>query len=485
MKNTNELGNERISKLLINFSVPAITGMVVQALYNIVDGLFVGRMVGSMGLAGTAVARPLMNILLAFSMLFGVGTSALISIKMGERKQEEAQTILSNGFFMMLTVGIAVSIIGSFLIRPILNLTSSSDVYTLEHYAMPYARIIVAGAVFQMIGFALNHSIRAQGNPKAAMYTMIIGAVINTILDAWFVIGLNMGVQGAAIATIISQAISMIWVLYFFITKKSNIRLKLKLKPDFKIVYKIMAIGSSAFALQIAASLVMTFYNNGLATYGRFLLLGENIGKSVSELEKMGSDIALAAFGIINSISLLVLMPIFGINQGAQPIMGYNYGAKQYDRVRKTFNLAVGVATVWMVVCFFAALSFSGQVVELFSKRDENFEYLLKYGVMGIRIILLTLPIIGFQIVSTSYFQAVGKPKKAMVLSLSRQVLFLVPLLYIMPKIFFNFFGSNQGVFGLLWATPIADILSFIVTLMMVILEMKHLKKNAAKLPAK
>lgn len=475
----NRLGTQKISKLLLSFSIPAVTGMLVQALYNIVDSFFVGQYVNSTALGATGLVMPMMNIFMGFSMLFGIGTSALISIRMGEKKNHEAEGILTNGFIMLIFTGVAISVLGTIFVEPILQITGGAASADQKAYAIQYAQIIAGGACLQLLGFGLNHSIRAQGSPKIAMYTMIIGAVANTLLDALFVIVFEWGVRGAAIATIISQGISAVWVVLYFIYGKTNIKLNLrKHKFDFKVVGKIMSIGSSAFALQIAASVVVSLLNNGLMTYGKQLLTDSGIEGTLESIQDLGSSVALAGYRIISSLTMFVLMPVFGTNQGAQPILGFNYGAKQYDRVKKTYRLAVSAATIWVVFCFVMIMLFPQACIGLFVKPDSNYNYLLSFGTTAIRIALLALPVVGFQVISSSYFQAVGKPHKALVLSTSRQVLFLIPLVYIMPKIFVNIFGPSQGVNGLMWALFTADLLASVVTGLMIFFEMRKLGRK-------
>ncbi|SHH24883.1 putative efflux protein, MATE family [Caloranaerobacter azorensis DSM 13643] len=446
MERSKLLGEEKIEKLLLKFSIPAIVGMMVSALYNIVDRIYIGRSVGSLGIAGLTICYPIMIIIMAFGMLVGVGATSLISIRLGEQKRDEAEIILANGMVLLILISIIVSILGFTFLNPLLKLFGASN-NTLP-YAKQYLTIILMGTIFQTVGFGMNNFIRAEGNPKTAMMTMLIGAISNIILDPIFIFGFKLGVKGAAIATVLSQIISTIWVLSYFFSDKSHLKIHIaNIKLQAPIVGKILAIGSAPFSMQVAASCVSALFNNQLSYYG--------------------GDIAISAMGIINSIVMLILMPIFGINQGAQPIIGYNYGAKKFDRVTKALKLAILAATTIVVIGFTATRVFPEQLISLFDKKDKE---LIKVGAQGMKIFLSMLPIIGFQIVSSNYFQAVGKPKQAMFLSLSRQVLVLIPSLIILPKFF--------KLKGIWMAGPVSDFISSILTGTFLFLELKKLKEK-------
>lgn len=439
------LGEEKVSKLLIKFSLPAIVGMTVNAIYNIVDRIFIGNFVDSLGLGGITIAFPIMIILMAFGMLIGIGATSLISIRLGEGKKEEAELILGNAMVLLIVVSLTLSILGSIFLDPILKLFGASP--QILPYAKEYLSIILLGAVFQSIGFGMNNFIRADGSPKMAMATMLIGAILNTILDPVFIIVFNMGIKGAALATIISQAVSATWVLNYFFSGKSSLKLKKEnwiLKSH--IVKNILAIGSAPFAMQVAASGITTLLNRSLLAYG--------------------GDLAVSAYGAINSFSTILLMPIFGINQGSQPIIGYNYGAKNYDRVKKAFLLAITAATTITIIGFIVTRIFPAQLVALFNSKDKE---LVDIGANGMKIFFTMLPLIGFQIVSSNYFQATGKPKQAMLLSLSRQVLMLIPAIIILPR----FFDLN----GVWMAGPTADFFSSLLTGTFILIELKKLQK--------
>lgn len=440
------LGEEKISKLLIKFSVPSIIGMLISALYNVVDRIYIGNGVGSLGIAGITIGFPLMIIMMAFGMLIGVGATSLISIRLGEQKKDEAELILGNSLSLLTVIAVFLTILGFVFINPLLKVFGASE--AVLPYAIAYFRIILWGTVFQSIGFGMNNMIRAEGNPKMAMLTMLIGAILNIILDPIFIFVFKWGIEGAALATILSQMVTTIWILYYFSRGKSLLKIHLRNLRVRPMIFKsIIAIGSAPFAMQLAASVLTLILNKSLAHYG--------------------GDIAISGMGIINSIIMLLLMPIFGITQGAQPIIGFNYGAKKYDRVKETLKLAIIAATVVVTFGFVISRLFPEQLMGLFNRTDKE---LIQLGAHAMKIFLIFLPIIGFQIVGANYFQAVGKPKQAMLLSLSRQVLILIPALLILPRFF--------GLEGIFWAGPISDVIATILTGIFIFRELKTLKMD-------
>ena len=447
------LGEESIGKLLIKFSIPAIVGMIVNALYNVVDRIFIGRGVNGTAIGGIYISMPASLILMAIGMLIGIGGNTLVSIRLGEGKKEEADKIASNSLMLLGITSIIISVLGLIYLEPLVKIFGASE--SNLHYAMDYLRIILIGAPFQAIGFGMNNFIRGEGNPKIAMITMLIGAILNTILDPIFIFIFKMGVEGAAIATIISQAVSATWVMSYFFGGKSLLTLnKHYLRLRAPIVKQIISNGLAPFSMQIAASMVAVLLNNNLQRYG--------------------GDLATSSMGVINSVALMILMPIFGINQGAQPIMGFNYGAKKYSRVKKTLKLSAIGATFITAIGFLLIQTMPEQIINLFISDKNELQEILGYAVPGMRIYLAMLPIIGFQIVSTSYFQATGKPKHAMLLSLSRQVLILIPALIILPLIF-----ELKGV----WMSgPISDLISSIITAVFVISSLKSLNSEKENL---
>ena len=447
----NGLGEEKISKLLLKFSIPAIVGMLVNALYNIIDRMFIGHIpkVGNLAITGIGVTMPISTIILGFGMLVGVGTAATISIRLGQNKKDEAEKILGNAFTLIIIISLIITAIGLIWGKNILTLFGASD-STLV-YAQDYMQIIFVGTIFNMLSFGLNHTIRASGSPNIAMASMLIGAITNIVLDPIFIFWLGLGVKGGAIATVIAQIASAIWGISFFLRGNANLRVKaknFKLKKEF--VLAIFAIGMSPFAMQVAASVVQVISNNALKAYG--------------------GDLAIGAMTIISSVNTFICMPIFGLNQGVQPIVGYNYGAKKYDRVREAIKYPQIFATI-IAATGFLLIMFVPDVLVKFFNTDPA---LLEITEHGMRIFLLMIPLVASQIIRTNYFSCIGKAKKSMVLSLLRQVILLIPCLLILPRIPLPS-GEVLGLTGVWLAGPVSDFLSVIITHIIFTAEMKTL----------
>lgn len=442
MRQTKQLDTEKISSLIVKFSVPAIVGMLVNALYNVVDRIFVGRGVGDSALAGITVQFPISLIIMAFTMLIGIGASTMISIRLGQQKDQEAQEIMGNALVMMLIASTVISVAGLIYLKPIVSLLGASS--DIMPYALDYSGIILIGTVFFMFGMGANNFIRAEGNPRIAMLTMLIGAATNIVLDPIFIFAFGWGIKGAAIATVIAKLISAIWVLHYFFSGKGHLKLslpKIRLNPTH--IIGILTLGAAPFSMQLAASLLNVVLNNSLRFYG--------------------GDLALAGMGIVSSIATLLLMPLFGLNQGLQPIIGYNYGAGNYARVKEALLKGMAAATMISVAGFLVIIVFPTQLVGLFNKNPE----LVDLGATALRTFLFALPIIGAQAIGAGYFQAVGKPKHAALLSLSRQVLILIPALLIMPRFL--------GLSGIFYAGPVSDALSALLTGTWVFIELRKL----------
>jgi len=445
MDNAEKIGEHKVSSLLVKFSIPAIIGMVGSALYNGVDRVFIGQGVGSLGIAGATVGYPVMLVQMAFGMLIGLGGNALVSIRLGEQRRDEAERVLGNALVLLVAVSLILTVPSLIFLKPLLRLFGASPVSM--PYAVAYMQVILLGTVFSAVGFGLNHFIRGEGNPHMAMKTMFIGAGLNTLLDPIFIFVLHWGVAGAAIATVISQAASMIWVLNYFMGKKSLLKLEwANLRLRKRIAAKILSIGSPPFAMHLVASLYAIILNN--------------------QLQHHGGDLAISVMGILNSLAMLFLMPIFGINQGSQPIIGFNYGAKKFDRVHATVRLALIAASVVATSGFFIAHLFPKLLIQLFNPNDAQ---LIDMGRHAMHIYFLIMPIIGFQVVSSSYFQAVGKPKQAMLLALSRQLIFLIPPLLMLPRFY--------GLDGIWMGAPVSDLLSAILAGSLLYREMNRLRR--------
>ncbi len=438
-----QLEQGRIGPLLLRFSAPAIVGMMAQAFYNLIDALFVGRAMGDDAIAGISVAFPFMLIVLAFGMLIGFGAAAQVSIRIGQRRKPEAEHILGNAFVLLIIASILITAAGLLWLDPILMLFGAND--AILPYAHDYLRIIVMGTIFQSIAFGLNAVIRGEGNPRVAMYSMLISVVLNTILAPIFIFGFGWGMQGAALATVASQAVSAVWVLTYFLGRTSLLKLHARhLRLNGPICAGILVIGSPPCAMQLASSVMQGLLNHQLGIYGGVP--------------------AIAIMGIIYRVFMIIAMPIFGINQGAQPIIGYNYGAGRFHRVKKTLQIAVLAASAITVFGFAVMMLFPAGLIRLFDPHDEH---LIALGSHAVRVVAIMLPTVGFQIVSASYFQAVGKPREAMLLMLSRQLLILIPALLVLPA----FFGLD-GV----WASiPVADFASSMLTGLCLFLELRRL----------
>lgn len=446
MSNQKHLVEAPIGKLLLQYSVPAIIGMIVNALYNIVDRMFIGNIpnIGSLAITGVGITMPIMTIILAFGMLIGIGATANISLNLGKGNRPTAEKLLGNAFTLSIIVGLAIAIVGTICANPILNLFGASE--NTLFYAKEYLNIILLGCTFNILSFSLNSTVRADGNPKMSSLTMVIGCGTNIILDYVFIFIFNLGVKGAALATIISQAITFFIILYYYTIGNSNLKLKVenfKLKKH--LVTMTFAIGIAPFATQIANSLVQVIANNALKTYG--------------------SDLAIGAMTVISSLNIVFMMPIFGINQGCQPIIGFNYGAKKYKRAKETFKYATMAACVICIIGFTIIQCFPTQIISLFNNDPK----LTNLAMRGIRIYLLMMPIVGINIIATSYYQSIGKAKVSMFVSLLRQVILLIPFTIILPK-----FIGLDGVWA---AGACADSLSVIITLILLRKEFKQLDK--------
>lgn len=442
MNEREQLRTQPIGSLLLKFSIPAIVGMLVNAMYNVVDRMYVGWL-GPLAMTGIGLNLPFMTLLMAFGMLIGIGAAANISIKLGQRKIEEAEHVLGNSVSLLVILMTIIMILGLIYKVPLLYLFGASS--ATIGYADDYITIILLGAIFQGVGFGVNNIIRAEGSPKIAMYTMLLGALTNIVLDPLFIFTFKMGIKGAAVATVISQIVSAIWVMQYFLSGKSKLKFRAKhLKIDWHMTMGILAIGMSPFSMQVAASVVSIISNNAL--------------------KSTGGDIAIGAMTVINAIAIFFMMPIFGINQGSQPIIGFNYGAKEYARVKEALKKATIAATLISTLGFVVTQVFTVSLIKIFNSDAQ----LIATTSFGMRIFLCMLPFIGFQVVSANYFQAVGKAPKAMFLSLLRQVIVLIPMLLILPKFF--------GLTGVWMAGPIADFSASVVTAIFLFVEMRHLE---------
>lgn len=433
MQAQNPLGTEKISHLLRQFSIPAIIGMMVNALYNIVDRIYIGHApeLGANGLAGIAISFPIMIILLAIGILFGTGGATLFSIKLGEGKPEEARQALGNALALLLISGLLFFILGQVFLSPLLRLFGASE--TVLPYATEYMQVIFFGAIFQVTSMGMNNFLRADGQPKLAMITMFMGAGTNILLDPLFIYGFGWGMRGAALATIFSQFLSTVWILSYFFSKRTSHRISLRyMKIKRRVAVQITTLGLPGFLMQLSNSLLNVILNKSLLTYG--------------------GDIAVSGMGVINSVQTILLMPIIGLSQGVQPIVSFNFGARKYDRIVTTEKLAMSVATLIVCAGWILTRLFPAQIVSLFGREAQ----LIEFGRYALVAWFWGLPVVGFQILGANFFQAIGRPRSAMVLTLSRQVLFLIPAILLFSRLW--------GLQGLLYAAPVADICSASIT---------------------
>ncbi len=432
MDHTKELGQAPVGKLLWKYFVPAIIGVLANMLYNLVDRIYIGQGVGALALSGVTVTFPIMIVVMAFGMLVGMGSASLVSIRLGERKREEAERILGHAFVLLAGVSLALTASGLLLRDPILSLFGAGP-ETLGH-ARDYISIILLGTIFQGLGFGLNNIIRAEGHARAAMTTMILGAVMNIILDPIFIFVFKMGVAGAALATVISMAVTSFWVLIHFTGRKSLLRLRSRnFRLDRRIVREILAIGMAPFAMQLAGSVIHAIFNIQLIRYG--------------------SDLAVGAMGIINGAGMMFVFGVIAVNMAAQPIIGFNYGARQFQRVKRTLKIALIAATAITTAGFLAVQLFPAAIIGLFNRDDPR---LLAIGIRGMRILLAAFPVVGFQVVSSNFFQAIGKARTAMILNLLRQVILLIPLVLLLPL--------ALEIDGIWLAGPLADVFAAVIT---------------------
>ena len=442
----NELGTERIGKLLTQYVVPAIIAMTASSLYNMVDSIFIGHGVGPLAISGLAVTFPLMNLAAAFGSLVGVGASTLISVKLGQKDYDTAHKILGNVVVLNLLIGIVFTIVTLAFLDPILYFFGASEA-TLP-YARDYMVTILLGNVVTHMYLGLNSVLRSAGHPQKAMLATIFTVVVNTILDPVFIYGFGWGIRGAAIATILAQILSLIWLFKIFCNKNEVLHFHrgiYRLKRV--LVENIIGIGLAPFFMNVASCFIVILINKGLKLYD--------------------GDFAIGAFGIVNRISFLFVMIVMGLNQRMQPIAGYNFGAKQYHRVNQVMKLTVIAATLITTTGFLVGELMPKLAVSAFT----NDETLINISAQGLRIVVMFFPIIGFQMVTSNFFQSIGMARKAIILSLSRQVLILIPCLIILPMLW-----DAKGV----WLSmPISDAAASIIAAIMLYKQFQTFKRHA------
>lgn len=443
MDNRNQLSKENVSKLLFKFSMPAIIGMVANALYNVCDRIFVGRGVGTLGISAITTAYPVSLIVIAFSMLVGIGAVSLVSIKLGQNNIKEAEVVIGNSFTLSILISIVLTFVGYIFIEPILQLFGGKGQVLI--YAKEYTNVFLIGTLFQVLGFSMNSILRGQGKAKLAMENMLAGIILNIILNPIFIFIFGMGIKGSALATVLSMIITCLCAIYPFIFKDDSLKLYIKnLKLEKHIVSVILSIGTSGFIVQLVMSLITIIFNKRFEVYG--------------------GNTALAVYGVINSLFMLIYMPINGINQGVQPVIGYNYGSKDYKRVRQALNISIKAVTIVSIIGFLVLELFSDGIIRIFGSNNAA---LVTMGSHAIRISTIMMPVVGIQILGSNYFQFIGKAKESIILCALRQVILLIPLVIILPT-FLNLDGIWLSI-------PIADLISSIITAALLHRETKKL----------
>ena len=440
------LGTERIGKLLTQYAIPAIIAMTASSLYNMADSIFIGHGVGPLAISGLALTFPLMNLAAAFGSLVGVGASTLVSVKLGQKDYEGANQVLGNVLVLNVLLGLAFTFVFLLLLDPILYFFGASE--NTIGYARDYMQIILYGNVITHMYLGLNAVLRSSGFPKQAMYATLASVVINCILNPIFIFGFEWGIKGSAWATVISQVISLTGQMIHFSSSKQLLHFKkgiYKLRKE--VVKGILYIGMSPFLMNLCSCLIVILINRGLKEHG--------------------GDMAIGAYGIVNRIIFLFVMIIMGFNQGMQPIAGYNFGARLYPRVTEvtklTMKWAIGVATTGFLLCQL----FPTLIVNMFTTDDE----LVKAAVFGLHIVFAVFPIVGFQMVATNFFLSIGVSKKAIFLSLTRQMLFLIPCLIVLPRFF--------GTLGVWISMPVADTIATVVTAIVLVNQFKKFKHES------
>lgn len=445
--NDERMGSKKILPLLVEFSIPAIIGMLVNAIYNVVDRIFIGNApgLGAIGIAGITISYPVTLVLMAISLMVGVGGATRFSIALGQKKHKEAAIYQGNAIILTVIFGLIFMVFGNLFVNSLLVMLGSSD--RVLPYARDYLSIVLYGAVFQCVTMCGNNFSRAQGNPKNAMISQLIGAGFNIVFDYILIIKFNMGMQGAALATIGGQFLSMIWQLCYLCSNRSLIKLDLQhIKIRISFALDIIRTGIPAFLMQMANSVLNFILNSSLGTNG--------------------GDVAISAVGIITSFQTICQMPLTGLMQGQQPLISYNYGAQKIDRVKETLKYSIIGGTIIALLGFLAVELFPKTIILMFNNEPE----VVELGTRAIRIWFICLPLLGAQIMSANYFQCIGKIKVASVLNLLRQVIVLIPMILIL--------SSLIGLDGIFIAVPIADLTAFLITIFLFIKSIRKIKIN-------
>lgn len=449
MEKENILGTEKIGKLLAKFAIPGIISMVVNSLYNIVDQIFIGQGVGYLGNGATTVIFPMITFAMAFSLLFGDGSATFLSLKLGEKKEDEAARGTGAGIIGFVGIGIIITILYLIFLEPLCKLFGASE--AILPYAKDYGRIITYGLPFCAVCAGGASIIRADGNPKFNMIGLFAGTIINVVLDPIFIFVFHWGVKGAAFATILGQFANAVLNIYYFSKKMRNVSLnRFVFRKSISYIPRVSKLGISSFITQMALVVAMATRNNVLVTYG---------AKS-----KYGSDIPVTTLGITMKTFTIIMSIVLGLSAGAQPIFGYNYGSGKYDRVKKTFKLVAVLSTIICTVAFFLAQFKPLAIISIFGSESDLYN---EFAIKCMKIYLMLIPTVGIQIMSGIFFQALGYPVQASILSLSKQIIFQLPVTILLPVF--------MGVEGVLWAGPVSDVLSFTTIIVMFLIYWKKI----------
>ena len=447
---TLSLGTDSLSSLLPRYAIPAIIAMTSTSLFNIIDSIFIGHGVGALAISGMALTMPIMNVASAFGSMVGVGAAAITSIRLGQGNVRASEKTLGNVVVLNVLLGVVIGVVGTLLLDPILYFFGASE-QTIS-YAREFMQVILAGNVITHLYLGLNELMRASGYPQKSMYAMLTAVAVNCILNPLFIFKFGWGIRGSAFSTLIAQCAAMSISLHHFSRRDSFVRFRRgTFRLDLKIVGSIISIGLAPFLMNICASIVVVFVNKALMTYG--------------------NDLDIGAFGIINRMAMLFIMIVLGLNQGMQPIVGYNYGARKYDRVVKTYFITVSCALCITSIGYLISRFMPVQVAHLFvGGEDADAEDLINAVVYGMKYTMIAFWAVGFQIVTGNFFQYIGKPKRAILISMTRQMLFLVPLLIVLPP--------RTGVLGVWVAQPIADSMSVLLAATLIFFQIRKLRRN-------
>lgn len=449
MEKENILGTEKIGKLLAKFAIPGIISMVVNSLYNIVDQIFIGQGVGYLGNGATTVIFPMTTFAMAFSLLFGDGSAAFLSLKLGEKKEDEAARGTGAGIIGFVGIGIIITILYLIFLEPLCKLFGASE--AILPYAKDYGRIITYGLPFCAVCAGGASIIRADGNPKFNMIGLFAGTIINVVLDPIFIFIFHWGVKGAAFATILGQFANAVLNIYYFSKKMKNVSLnRFVFRKSISYIPRVSKLGISSFITQMALVVAMATRNNVLVTYGA--------------QSKYGPDIPVTTLGITMKTFAIIMSIVIGLSAGAQPIFGYNYGSGKYDRVKKTFKLVAVLSTIICTVAFFLAQFKPMAIISIFGSESDLYN---EFAIKCMRIYLMLIPTVGIQIMSGIFFQALGYPVQASILSLSKQIIFQLPVTILLPVF--------MGVEGVLWAGPVSDVLAFTTMIVMFLIYWKKI----------